>query len=340
MMSPSKKSTTTMMAQGYSHRLVIAALTTTIFCTSVVTGFIPPMIRKSTTSITTKNHPIIDESSLTTTTTTKSTSSTSTTLHGIPKMFRWLTDQYPDIINNRLEEGLGDDIQVDNFYLDMNGIIHPCTHGNADDQIIVLDETAMFKKIFLYVDRLYKMVQPNKVLYLAVDGVAPRAKMNQQRSRRFRSAKEAEQLAAEIAARENYMGKESAIGEQKRFDSNCITPGTDFMLKLSLAMQKWVDYKLQTDPFWKTGATVIVSGPDVPGEGEHKVMDFVRESQEQYQKDGKTTDFYGPGWTHVLYGLDADLIMVSSCNVISVRIFFILTNRTYSHFSFSISSLD
>ena len=226
-------------------------------------------------------------------------------------MFRWLTDQYPDIINNRLEEGLSQDIAVDNFYLDMNGIIHPCTHGNNDNQLVYLDETAMFKKIFLYVDRLYKMVQPNQVLYLAVDGTAPRAKMNQQRSRRFRSAKEAEQLAADLAARENFKGKKLEVDPDKeRFDSNCITPGTDFMLKLSLALQKWVDYKLKTDPFWMNGATVIVSGPDVPGEGEHKVMDFIRDSQAEYKKTGQSTDLYGPGWTHVLYGLDADLIMV------------------------------
>jgi len=226
-------------------------------------------------------------------------------------MFRWLTDQYPDIINNRLEEGLSQDIEVDNFYLDMNGIIHPCTHGNNDNQLVYLDETAMFRKIFLYVDRLYKMVQPNQVLYLAVDGTAPRAKMNQQRSRRFRSAKEAEQLAADLAARENFKGKEMKVDpNKKRFDSNCITPGTDFMLKLSLALQKWVDFKQQTDPFWKTGATVIVSGPDVPGEGEHKVMDFIRDQQAEYQKTGQSTDLYAPGWTHVLYGLDADLIML------------------------------
>jgi len=235
----------------------------------------------------------------------------STALFGIPKMFRWLTDQYPDIINNRLEEGLAEDIEVENFYLDMNGIIHPCTHGNNENQLVYLDETAMFKKIFMYVDRLYKMVQPNQVLYLAVDGTAPRAKMNQQRSRRFRSAKEAEQLAADLAARENFKGKELKVDpDRDRFDSNCITPGTDFMLKLSLALQKWVDYKLKTDPFWKNGATVIVSGPDVPGEGEHKVMDFIRESQAEYKKSGESTDLYGPGWTHVLYGLDADLIML------------------------------
>jgi 5'-3' exoribonuclease 1 len=68
-------------------------------------------------------------------------------------MFRWLTDQYPDVLNRQLEQGLGSEIAVDNFYLDMNGIIHPCTHGNAEGEIVILDESAMFKKIFLYVDR-------------------------------------------------------------------------------------------------------------------------------------------------------------------------------------------
>ena len=79
--------------------------------------------------------------------------SSTTALLGIPKMFRWLTDQYPDVLNRQLEQGLGDDLVVDNFYLDMNGIIHPCTHGNNEGEIVILDETAMFKKIFLYVDR-------------------------------------------------------------------------------------------------------------------------------------------------------------------------------------------
>jgi len=215
--------------------------------------------------------------------------------HGIPKMFRWLTDQYPNI-NRRLSEGLTEKTVVDNFYLDCNGLIHPATHNNSDE-FVVLDETAMFKKIFGYVDRLYKLVQPKKLLYLAVDGTCPRAKINQQRSRRFRSGKEAEQLAATIVA------KEGKLPEGKRFDSNCITPGTDFMLKLTLSFQKWIEYKQATDPFWiANGATVIFSGPDVPGEGEHKVMDYIREYQ--------TSTEYQPNTQHILYGLDADLIML------------------------------
>lgn len=144
---------------------------------------------------------------------------------------------------------------------------------------------------------------------MAVDGVAPRAKMNQQRSRRFRSAKEAEITASELVARGQTDQLESSA---QRFDSNCITPGTDFMLKLTLAMQKWVEFKMQTDPFWKDGADVIVSGPDVPGEGEHKVMDFIRECQQQQQNPKQPTNpkHYQQNYTHVLYGLDADLIML------------------------------
>lgn len=59
---------------------------------------------------------------------------------------------------------------------------------------------------------------------MAVDGVAPRAKMNQQRGRRFRSAKDAE-ILEEKAKR-----KGEVISKEARFDSNCITPGTDFMV--------------------------------------------------------------------------------------------------------------
>jgi 5'-3' exoribonuclease 1 len=139
-----------------------------------------------------------------------------------------------------------------------------------------------------------------------VDGVAPRAKMNQQRSRRFRSSREAEELAATILARD---GK---LPEGKKFDSNCITPGTDFMLKLSLAMKKWIEFKQKTDPFWKNGADVVFTGPDVPGEGEHKVMDYIRECKAQYdpEDESKCHPHWKPGMTHILYGLDADLIML------------------------------
>ena len=55
-------------------------------------------------------------------------------------------------------------------------------------------DVEMFNNIFDYLDSIIRIVKPQKLIYMAIDGVAPRAKMNQQRSRRFRSALESEQL--------------------------------------------------------------------------------------------------------------------------------------------------
>lgn len=219
--------------------------------------------------------------------------------YGIPKLFRWLVDLYPIVIES-VGEGLSEkSMQVDNFYLDMNGIIHTCTHSN-NDKLIVYNEKDMFQKIFRYTDRLYKLVKPKNKMFLAIDGVAPRAKMNQQRSRRFRSSKERAALMADHVAREG------RLPDDESFDSNCITPGTDFMFRLGIAFRQWIEYKMKTDPFYQNGAEIVFSGPDVPGEGEHKVMDMVRWDQ---QND---PNYKGLGsLKHCMYGLDADLIMLS-----------------------------
>eukprot|EP00188_Purpureofilum_apyrenoidigerum_P005351 Plantae.Rhodophyta-Purpureofilum_apyrenoidigerum.ctg6890.p1 GENE.Plantae.Rhodophyta-Purpureofilum_apyrenoidigerum.ctg6890~~Plantae.Rhodophyta-Purpureofilum_apyrenoidigerum.ctg6890.p1 ORF type:complete len:679 (+),score=115.02 Plantae.Rhodophyta-Purpureofilum_apyrenoidigerum.ctg6890:186-2222(+) len=209
---------------------------------------------------------------------------------GIPKFYRWLSDRYP-LINQRLDETH----EFDNFYLDMNGIIHQCTHPN-DDEVVVNDLDEMFRAIFKYTDRLYRIVRPQKLLYLAVDGVAPRAKMNQQRSRRFRSAKDNERTLAEAIA------KGIEVPTDKPFDSNCITPGTQFMQELSRKFKSWIHYKMSTDSAWQQGCEVIFSGSEVPGEGEHKIMDYIR--------DWRASDAWEPTRRHCMYGLDADLIML------------------------------
>jgi 5'-3' exoribonuclease 1 len=91
-----------------------------------------------------------------------------------------------------------------------------------------LSERDVFLGIFHYIDRIVThIVRPKRVLYMAIDGVAPRAKMNQQRSRRFRSAKDAAAAKAEAADR----GED--VDEGTVFDSNCITPGTEFMAKVT-----------------------------------------------------------------------------------------------------------
>lgn len=236
---------------------------------------------------------------------------TSTKLNGIPKLFRWLVDLYPLVLTQSVSDSLSnslgrsDESRIDNFYLDMNGIIHTCTHSN-NDRLVALNEKEMFQRIFAYTDRLYKLVRPSSLMFLAVDGVAPRAKMNQQRSRRFRSSKEREALLSDYVAREGKMP------DQESFDSNCITPGTEFMYRLGIAFRRWISYKMETDQFWRDGAEVVFSGPDVPGEGEHKVMDMIRKIRaDERKKKQKDPTFVTGRQRHCMYGLDADLIMLS-----------------------------
>lgn len=87
----------------------------------------------------------------------------------------------------------------------------------------------MFQKITEYIERLMHTVRPRRLLYMAIDGVAPRAKMNQQRSRRFRTAKDMKDAAeVEEEQRLNMMKRGYHIPPKKKhtFDHNVITPGT------------------------------------------------------------------------------------------------------------------
>ncbi|CAN0424667.1 unnamed protein product, partial [Phaeothamnion confervicola] len=108
---------------------------------------------------------------------------------GVPKFYRWLSERYPKV--NQIVSDSTLLPEFDNLYLDMNGILHGCTHPNDDSVSKQLSERDVFLGIFHYIDRIVThIVRPKRVLYMAIDGVAPRAKMNQQRSRRFRSAKD------------------------------------------------------------------------------------------------------------------------------------------------------
>lgn len=102
---------------------------------------------------------------------------------GIPAAFRWLSTKYPKIISPVIEDQpvTMDDGTVipvdhtqpnpngeefDNLYLDMNGIVHPCSH--PEDRPAPKDEEEMMVEVFKYTDRVVNMVRPRKLLMIAV----------------------------------------------------------------------------------------------------------------------------------------------------------------------------
>ena len=207
---------------------------------------------------------------------------------GIPGFFgHWLAR----VVRRAIVRGLPP--FVSSLSMDMNGIFHDAKKvvlgdGSKDPRVqqAVLNtdpamlELEIFNAIVTIILRTVQFIQPRDCLILAVDGVAPGGKMQQQRGRREKAAQEQ--------------------SPHESFDRNSITPGTEFMLHLDNYILRFIsNYRQYLPP------KVIYSSHLVPGEGEHKIMDYYRRGE---ASDGPAAK---QGGSHVLYGLDADLIMLS-----------------------------
>lgn len=188
--------------------------------------------------------------------------------------------------------------QCRRFFLDFNSIIHPCSalavaklpkETKVDEALYM----TIFNTISQYTLDLVNITQPTDLLYIAVDGVAPRAKMHQQRKRRYLSAQRNRLIA-------NF--KELHGIPHTKWDSNCITPGTEFMKHLDTFLDTQFRTMIQEQfPFIKH---IIISGTQEEGEGEHKMIRYIKQTGDTGIND-----------IDIIYGLDADLIMLSmTCN--------------------------
>ena len=207
---------------------------------------------------------------------------------GIPSYFRWVAAKYDTIIQKKLN------LPVARLFLDLNCAIHPCARRVTEQGYQKGQREEWERKICVevvrYIEHLLHFCTPTQMLFISIDGVAPRAKMAQQRSRRFKSVKENKQRN-EILQRldPNYQSKD-------RWDTNAITPGTIFMHNLSKYLQLQIP-KLQA----LQGIEVVLSDSNQPGEGEHKILQYIRHNSADMN----------PESYDVIYGLDADLIMLS-----------------------------
>jgi len=153
----------------------------------------------------------------------------------------------------------------------------------TDDEL----ELELQRETCIMIYKSIKQFNPQDYVVLAVDGVAPMAKITQQRSRRYKKAQDSKPPPTADKPLEY------------RFDSNCITPGTDFMFRLDLAIQLFIRDAIRDAHF--EVKNIIYSSHLTPGEGEHKIFDILR------QKDNGVVP--GDG-VNVVIGADADLFML------------------------------
>ena len=172
---------------------------------------------------------------------------------GIPLYYKGIIQRHPETIyeaKNKI---------VNHLLFDLNCAIHPCCAGKTN-------EKEMFDAILEKIKDCIKITGVTDTIYIAIDGPAPRMKMEQQRQRRLKSSK-----------------------EKKIWDTNQITPGTPFMKRLNKFLEKEIK---------KFDVLTVLSDSNEPGEGEHKIMDFLDKNVDDNS-------------ICAVYGLDADLIMLS-----------------------------
>lgn len=209
---------------------------------------------------------------------------------GIPSYFKFITKKYPDIIYNI--DKIIENYSVGRLFLDLNCAIHKCVQNVLDEKYSNREknkyEQKMFKEVLNYIIYLIKYINVKKTVYIAIDGVAPKAKMNQQRLRRFKSIQEKE-------LKKNIIQKYSQKEDNIYWDTNAITPGTVFMDKLATYIKK----NLKQISYYNN-LKVIFSDSNSPGEGEHKIFNYIKNNK------NLDTNSYD-----VVYGLDADLMMLA-----------------------------
>jgi hypothetical protein len=199
---------------------------------------------------------------------------------GIPSYFSYIVKNHPEIIKNLCFNTM----QVNNLYLDCNSIIYDAVHNIDFTKLTESDADTIIKMVCEKINHYIILLKPDSNVYIAFDGVAPVAKLEQQRSRRYKS------LYQNNISRSIFNGL-----KPDAWNTAAITPGTLFMQKLNEKIRK-----MYNNPKQFNIKNIILSPSDKYGEGEHKLFEYIRNFPEQHI--GKNT---------IIYGLDADLIMLS-----------------------------
>lgn len=198
---------------------------------------------------------------------------------GIPAYFSHIVRKYRSVLKpfNKSE------LLIHNLYLDCNSIIYDSVRQvQYNSNNMTEYERKLINLVCEKLQEYINIIKPSNNVIIAFDGVAPVAKLEQQRNRRYKSWFSNTMM-------------DKFIDRGELWDTTKITPGTVFMDNLGNSIQNYFK-----NPIKFGVSKIIVSTSNEVGEGEHKIYEYIRNNND-YHKETRT----------VVYGLDADLIMLS-----------------------------
>ena len=204
---------------------------------------------------------------------------------GIPSYFSYIVKNYPNIIKRYNKSVLN----VDNLYLDCNSIIYDIYAKMKTDDLTDSISNIIIKGVISKIEYYIETIDPKQQVIVAFDGVAPVAKLEQQRNRRYKSWYQNE-ITRDIFNKD----------KPDPWNTTAITPGTKFMSELNTKVSAHFSKCATDSPTSMKGPNITVSGSNFVGEGEHKLFDYIRKNPVKHADQ-----------VSVIYGLDADLIMLS-----------------------------
>jgi len=205
----------------------------------------------------------------------------------VPSLFKTIIRKCPET------HYWNESVKTDELYFDFNCLIHFCkskidftklenaTLREIDEELIV--------ETIKYTSHIINLIKPKKLVYISIDGPVPFAKMVCQRKRRFKKIQD--------SAYYNKINAKYGIVQDKSFDSNKITPGTQFMTKLCSRMRNLISIGAFSQHS-KYPFRVVFSDSNAPGEGEAKIINYIKNSKSTGQRN------------ITIYGLDGDLIIL------------------------------
>jgi 5'-3' exonuclease len=218
---------------------------------------------------------------------------------GIPYYFKKITDEYPDVIQTK--DSLFNNKLINYLFLDFNCCIYGCVNELVKNDTEYKNnkefEKDLIKKVLEYIDKIFNYIKPKELFYISIDGIPPRSKMIQQRNRRYMKYWKL-----------NKLPNKKNIYE---WDTNAISPGTEFMNQLSISIKN----KIETEDKFKNIISILSDSIE-EGEGEFKIFNYIDNNYSKLFNDKSCNETNNEidNKQCIIYGLDADLIMLSMLN--------------------------